>query len=269
MTDLTCFIKSIDISCLKNYEELIKDLRELIALKPFKSLYRGHSSRNYKLKSSLFRESVFELEDILRIEKHLFDEFQVLYERKPEITIPHDSELKNGWHTYFQSQHLGLKTRLLDWTSSYFIALWFAVEDESYWDKDGSVWLFVCPNELYVNAEEKLKEITESYHPLFFKEDRMINVPTYLINSLKSSLAQNRIRNQYSHFWIQSDENSTIPMTEHPDFKNLLFEIEIKREYKATLKEELANENFIKKDVVYDNQDPVLQDVELLNKKYI
>jgi len=209
------------------------------------------------------------LEEILRIEKSLFEEFEDLYQGKPEITIPHVSKLKNGWHIYFQSQHLGLKTRLLDWTSKANVALWFAVEDESYWDSDGSVWLFVCPNELYVNAQEQLKEITETFHPLYFKHDRMINIPIYVFESLKSSLAQNRIKNQYSHFWIQSDDNSTMSMNENPNFENLLFEIVIKKEYKAKLKEELANEEFINKEFLYDNQDPVLHDIEKINKNHL
>lgn len=266
MINLKSLIDSNSISCLNNYKILLNQIGHFRGLKPLKTLYRGHSIRDFKLKSTLFRESIFELEEILRIEKSLFEEFQVLYEGKPEITIPHDSELKNGWHIYFQSQHLGLKTRLLDWTSNCLIALWFAVEDDSFWDKDGSVWLFLCPNELYVNAEEQLKEITEYYQPLNFKDNRMINVPIYLHNSLNSSLAQNRIRKQYSHFWIQTDKDSTIPMTENADFKNLLFEIVIKGEYKAKLKEELAYEEFLNKDLLYNNQSPVLPDIELINK---
>lgn len=268
MEDLQSLINQISYSCLKEYEKYINEIHNFRGFKPIKLLFRGHSCRGYKLKSNLFRENNFDLEEILRIEKSLSEEFEVLYQGKPEITIPHVSKLKNGWHIYFQSQHLGLKTRLLDWTSKANVALWFAVEDESCWDKDGSVWLFVCPNELYVNAQEKLKEITETFHPLNFKHDRMINIPIYVFESLKSSLAQNRIKNQYSHFWIQSDDNSTMPMNENPNFENLLFEIVIKKEYKAKLKEELANEEFINKEFLYDNQDPVLQEIEMINKKH-
>jgi hypothetical protein len=267
MREITELIHSHSISCINDYKRLLMGIQYF--REPNKFLYRGHSCCDYKLKSTLFRDNISEIEEILKIEKELFEEFKTLYQGKPEITIPHELKIKNEWHIYFQAQHLGLKTRLLDWTSNYLIALWFAVENESFWDIDGSVWLFACQRDQYVNAKEQLKEITENYHPLYFKGNKMINVPIYVHNSLDTSLAQNRIRNQNSHFWIQTDMDSTIPMTENPDYKEFLFEIVIKGEFKARIKEELANEEFLSKDLLYNNQTPVLKDIDTINKKYL
>lgn len=46
---------------------------------------------------------------------------------------------RDEWDWYFLMQHYGLPTRLLDWTESALVALYFAVESGS--DADGCVWI--------------------------------------------------------------------------------------------------------------------------------
>ncbi len=53
---------------------------------------------------------------------------------------------KGKWNSYFLMQHYGLGTRLLDWTESALIALYFAIEDLSI-EEDCKVWM-LSPNRL-------------------------------------------------------------------------------------------------------------------------
>jgi hypothetical protein len=86
--------------------------------------FRGQSSLHWSLRPGILRRiSTFGLEPLLKAEKHLYREF-----RRGAIRFLEPSVRGSLTEVYFQAQHAGLPTRLLDWTSNPLAALYFAVE---------------------------------------------------------------------------------------------------------------------------------------------
>jgi hypothetical protein len=77
-------------------------------------------------------------------------------------------------------QHYGVQTRLLDWTESPLTALYFAVNETAYHDKDGALWCLL-PKELNAHA---------NYEPSHCMELPFVGVEAHLDNYLPKTIAR-------------------------------------------------------------------------------
>jgi hypothetical protein len=100
--------------------------------------YRGQSNSAWQLQPKQLRGrgrpewdliSRFKQNSMLLVEKHPQNEFEWL----------------------FLMQHYGAPTRLLDWSESPLISLWFAVNDDSHPDQDAALWS-ILPTQLNEHA---------------------------------------------------------------------------------------------------------------------
>lgn len=119
--------------------------------------YRGHRDAKWSLKSSIHRRvdhsfdsvgiSAREEERIAllrELSKSLFHRFKA---RSVHLLAPHE---RSHWGTVFAMQHLGLPTRLLDWTESFPCALYFAQFRRS--PKDDAAVFVLSPEKLNIRA---------------------------------------------------------------------------------------------------------------------
>ncbi len=90
-------------------------------------LYRGQGDSSWMMSPSLYRTN-------------LFDKEQVLISELLRVCPDEFSGLSN-FDALVKMQHYGMPTRLLDMTHNPLVALYFACEDQSLIEKDGSVYL--------------------------------------------------------------------------------------------------------------------------------
>jgi hypothetical protein len=95
--------------------------------------FRGQSDACWPLRPTMYRYLPL-ARDVRAVEDELRQEFAV---RAPNLC---PERPQNSWEWYFLMQHSGAPTRLLDWTESALIALFFAVKSRGS-RTDAAVWI--------------------------------------------------------------------------------------------------------------------------------
>jgi len=109
-------------------------------------VFRGQSDARWKLEPSLLRQingTTLTVKRALGIESGLTHDFK----RQYHLHSKADGINRSDWGLiawWILMQHHCCPTRLLDWTFSPYVALYFAVEQLP--DKDGAIWLFPSPS---------------------------------------------------------------------------------------------------------------------------
>lgn len=142
---------------IENVQSLIQALQEDQAEYKGSVWYRGQSRHDWKLLPGYLRLNGGVSESTLM--KRFRQSASMLLDRDP----------KDSFDWLFLMQHYGLPTRLLDWSESPLVALYFAIdESEKHKEHDAAVWC-LRPSELNKNANIFADE--EFFIPSFEDEE--------------------------------------------------------------------------------------------------
>jgi hypothetical protein len=194
--------------------------------------YRGQSNASWKLLPSYLREGKGSSESTL------------LAAFKQNAVMLMDKQLSNSFDWMFLMQHYGIPTRLLDWSESPLVALYFAL-DYTDVDEDAVVWS-LKPTELNSHAGIHSKE-EEFFIPSFddnvvssYSIEKLKNDPPNIILKPIATIATRnnvRIQAQLGVFTIHHKEE--VPIEEIGD-GNHVIKITIKKEGKEKILNQLS-----------------------------
>lgn len=223
---------------INSVQELLKHLEAINAEDKKNIWYRGQANSSWDLKPFY-----------LRLEGHQ-SEATLLKRFKQSAAMLVSNTPKNSFDWLFLMQHYGVPTRLLDWSESPLVALYFAVENASRHGEDGALWL-LYPTELNRNAGIHDQD-EEDYIPSFEDEE----LEGYSLESLKNNqriklspvatiATRNNARIQAQHGVFTIHHNQDIALEDIGDRKHTL-KMVIPADSKDKIKKQLAQLGYTK-----------------------
>lgn len=218
----------------KNIENLtdlithITNYREEIDHSPW---YRGQGDESWELLPGILREH----------NKHLSDEEKILrtFRQSAAMLIEQLPSDNFGW--MFLMQHYGVPTRLLDWSESPLVGMYFAITEEP--EKDGAFWIL---DPLKLNKEARI-----NYLPSF-EDEVLLNYASENMDAnrrapqlpLASIATRNnpRIQSQQGVFTIHQHDDT--PIEKVGD--NIATKYLIPKEAKSVIKKQITMLGFNK-----------------------
>jgi hypothetical protein len=183
---------------LETYQAITSAVAEIETGGPF---FRGHADSNWRLIPTLGRRrptahAKFKYSSEIVRERSVYGRF-VTYAAG---LLPHEN---SGWNNLFAMQHHGMPTRLLDWTTTFAVALYFALKQST---GEASIWIL---------NPFRLNEQTTGRRQVFYPSDLSADYGQYYADSddakrmsvvaLRPPRHNQRVTRQTSTFTLHND----------------------------------------------------------------
>lgn len=242
------------ITSVESLDDL-KTMLGLLHLQGYGFLFRGHASKSFELSPTIVRNKVRDFNQ----EKVILESFKSICKSFGYDEYRMKSFDENLFYLGI-GRHLGLFSRLLDWTAGFFDALSFLM-DESFQNKDGELWILAF-------KDDQLH--LENRDPFLIDDNKVhiLQEHYYLPNENSLPLGIYRRFRQHGFFTVQSEGLLNIPLSDFAEKSGFsLINVSIPKETKALLQD---CDRLISLDWLYvDNEEPILKEVSKLNGLFI
>lgn len=161
------------------YKEKAETLNELFGLinKKFthftSNIFRGHSSSNWKLESTLTR-SMRRLDEEYKMHNNIRELHLERFKKNIRGKTKHDLKNYDENEIWALGQHFGLFSPLLDWTDSPYVALYFSLLDESS-NSERCIWAFQEDEVERINKQKLTKDSIDIVRSLTNENQRLLS----------------------------------------------------------------------------------------------
>ena len=220
-------MKTLTEICSNGYDTLesLKQLDSELALfrmNGYVLFFRGEADVAYKLKPSIVRNYAYSRDVELRILK----EFKYFAQKQGWDKNKFPSVEDNLYYMEM-ARHLGINSRLLDWTTGIWIAMSFMTHNEEKIEKDGRLWILAVPNREIDNYSDPMQIEDDSIH--------VFKAPYYGDSISGLPIGNLRRFMQNGAFTSVADKYLDIPLNKFPNLQKseiLLQSILINKEQK-------------------------------------
>jgi hypothetical protein len=160
-------------------------------------MFRGQTDATWPLLPGLSRRKHLFEQDIIDIEENAY--FDFVTRAGDLLPVGNDS-----WANIFAMQHHGMPTRLLDWSETFAVALFFAMNGPT--DKSSVVWILdpFALNKRGANREELLhpNDLESSYDEMYVLRTKTLGASALALSPLRH---HPRVFHQKAAFTIHDD----------------------------------------------------------------
>jgi hypothetical protein len=135
--------------------------------------FRGQADKSWLLRPSLARQDQALVKEKMLVKKFIQTASPYVIDNIPKTT----------WDWIFLMQHYRVPTRLLDWTETPLVALYFAICEQR--DVDGVIW---CLDPVRLNKEARLKFSYDLELPAFGVDEKVLD--NYLPDRLEGGTSE-------------------------------------------------------------------------------
>jgi hypothetical protein len=258
------------------HEDLIRvrnDLRFSVGIDVMPH-YRGEQNYGWDILPGTFRppfSTNIDLRKIREIEKNgakIFKQKVIQYYGEKQIFRHSIKPFGEEWDLLFQAQHAGVKTNLIDFSTSSVLSSFFMCEpSEKHNKSDGQLWCLLVPSEFIFNeTSEYEKLVYPRYNPYELNTSFVCNVPAY-IDDIDERTYQFRLFRQHGRFFASRDSDIEIPLNKKEFWENMIFRVRVPAEVKNIIFDELIDLRIDRKSMMIVESDEAYKMIDEVNNE--